>query len=63
MAAAPREVPYQAYDLPAQPKEVFFGRAADNNFWPFSNRTGQTARRGFIWPGSETASAGRVQTD
>lgn len=50
MARAPKEIPYQAANLPAHPQEVFFGQAADNNFWSVTGRTGYTARRGFIWP-------------
>ena len=48
MATAPREVPYQAADLPAHPKEVFFGRLSNNIFSSFDGHSGQTARRGFI---------------
>jgi Xaa-Pro aminopeptidase len=48
MARAPKEIPYQAASLPAHPHEVFFGRAADSNFWSV---TGHTARRGFTRQG------------
>jgi Xaa-Pro aminopeptidase len=63
MARAPKEIPYQAANFPAYPHEVFFGRAADNNFWSISSRAGQTARRGFIRQGSETTIAGHMHAD
>jgi hypothetical protein len=63
MATAPREVPYQAYDLPAQPNEVFFGRLSNDIFSSFENHSGHTARRGLIWSGKNIAMADSMHAD
>lgn len=63
MARAPREVPFHAIDLRGHPDQIFFGRPGNNVFWSVNNAYGQTARRGFTWPGGETAFADHLHAD